>query len=66
MHVRGELKLVEIGGYKMFLIALLIVEILGVASAGQISENTGSMYAFLPLRMYEVAKSSYDKRGESL
>ena len=46
MHVRGELKLVEIGGYKMFLIALLIVEILGVASAGQISENAGNVYFY--------------------
>ena len=46
MHDRGELKWVEIGGYKMFLIALLIVEILGVASAGQISENAGNMCIF--------------------
>ena len=41
---RGEeegrwLEKVESGGYKMFLIVLLIVEMLGVASAGQISES---------------------------
>ena len=46
MHDRGELKWFEIGGYKMFLIALLIVEILGVASAGQISENAGNVHFY--------------------